>query len=144
MKKILVLLFALAIGAVAGTTGSSEFTQFNTAGTQASDVIISGITAWTWIFAFIPFGFAIFIAFKFNEYLNQKDEQSGGQSEPKVSRYGKVILVGAAAIVIAYILLGLFGKVFAGMEFSDTWRIFVTDFWGKILTAGGTGAGTNP
>ncbi len=112
---------------------AGSFDNFDKAGGDAKDVAVSGIQSWIWVIGFIPFAFGIYSAFKMNEYLNQKDESGSGNTEPKVSRYGKVLGAGLAGVMIVYILLGLFGLVFAGKDFGETWDALVVNFWTQIF-----------
>ena len=83
----------------------------------------------------MPFAVAWFIAYKVKDYLEQKDEQAGGQTEPKPAGYAKIVAGFIAGIIIMFILYGIFGLVFAGQtEFAKGWEIFVTDFWKLIFT----------
>ena len=130
LKRYLILFAILALGAI---SAHANFNEFNQAGSNAQDVAVEGIKAWTWIVGFIPLGFGIFSAFKMNEYLNQKDESGGGQTEPKATRYAKVLGAGIVGVLIIYMLLGLFGMVFANKSFSETWDTFVIQLWSKIF-----------
>lgn len=96
-------------------------------------ICISTFKGWLWIFAFLPFGLAIFAVVKTKEYLEAKDEQSNGQSEPKVSRYGKMVLAFVVTVLVCYIVYGLFGMVFAGDGFGDMWGKLVADFWINVF-----------
>ena len=136
MKKIFWTVMASLLSTpslFAAPAAGSGFANFDTAGSNASDVAVSGIKSWIWVIGFIPFAFGIYSAFKMNEYLNQKDESSGGQNEPKVSRYGKVLGAGLVGVMIVYLLLGLFGLVFAGKTFAQSWQALVINFWGQIF-----------
>ena len=108
--------------------------ELNTAGEEGRTTFVNAIKGWKWVFGILPFAIAIGIAYKVKDYLEQKDEQAGGQTEPKASRYAKIVAAFIAGIIIMFILYGIFGLVFAGQtEFSAGWRIFVTDFWKLIF-----------
>lgn len=123
----------LAFAQAGSGTGTTGFSSFNQGGSDAESSVKGGIQAWDWVIAFLPVAFGVFVAFKVNEYLNQKDEQSQGQTEPKASRYFKVLSGFIVGIMIIYICLGMFGLVFAGKSFADSWQTFVVDFWSTVF-----------
>ena len=131
-KKFFLIMAFFLIGAV-GLFAAETFENFNNAGDSAQNVAISGMQSWKWLVGFIPVGLGTFCAFKLNEYLNQKDENNNGQTEPKATRYLKVFAAGIIGTLISYMLLGLFGLVFAGKSFSETWEAFVTSFWSQLF-----------
>lgn len=130
MKKILVIFTLLALGSI---SAFANFANFDQAGSAAENVAVSGMQSWKWLIGFIPIGFGLFSAFKVNEYLNQKDESGGGQTEPKATRYAKVLGAGIIGVLIIYMLMGLAGMVFADKSFSETWQAFVVDFWSQLF-----------
>lgn len=131
LKRYFLVFFILSLGAI---SAFASFDQFNQAGDDAQQVAIEGIKTWVWIVGFIPLGFGAFVAFKVNEYLNQKDDNGGGQTEPKATRYIKVLGAGLTGVLIIYIVLGLFGLVFANKSFSETWDRFVIQLWEQIFS----------
>ena len=133
MSKRILILTLLLIG-LQLTLSAESFANFDKAGNNSESVVVSGISAWKWVVAFLPFAFGTYSAFKVNEYLNQKDESSGGQQEPKVSRYAKVLSAFIVAVIIVYLVLGTLGLVFAGQSFADTWDTFVIKFWEQIFS----------
>lgn len=133
MKKVLLVVLALVISSATLFAAGETFSNFDSAGTDAQSVAISGMQSWKWVVGFIPLGFGLFSAFKVNEYLNQKDESGGGQTEPKATRYAKVLGAGIVGILVIYILLGLLGAVFADKTFTETWKTFVVDFWSQLF-----------
>lgn len=130
MKKILVIFTLLTLGSI---SAFANFANFDQAGSAAENVAVSGMQSWKWLIGFIPIGFGLFSAFKVNEYLNQKDESGGGQTEPKATRYAKVLGAGIIGVLIIYMLMGLAGMVFADKSFSETWQAFVIDFWSQLF-----------
>lgn len=133
MKKCLIIILALMATSVAlFAAGGDTFDAFDKAGTSSQNVAVSGIQSWKWLVGFIPVAFGLFTAFKMNEYLNQKDEGQG-QNEPKPSRYAKVLGAFLIGVLIIYMLLGVFGAVFADKSFSETWQSFVVDLWSQVF-----------
>jgi|GEM_PF-2218299 hypothetical protein len=138
-KNLMVFGLVLAFGifapdAFAGVSGQG-LKELNTAGQEGRDTFVLAVKGWKWVFGILPFAVAWFIAYKVKDYLEQKDEQAGGQTEPKPARYAKIIAGFIAGIIIMFILYGIFGLVFAGQtEFAKGWEIFVTDFWKLIFT----------
>lgn len=132
MNKRILILALLLIG-LQLTLSAENFANFDKAGENSEAVVVSGISAWKWIVAFAPFAFGTYCSFKVNEYLNQKDESSQGQQEPKVSRYAKVLSAFIVACIIVYLVMGTLGLVFAGQSFADTWDTFVIKFWEQIF-----------
>lgn len=134
---ILALIALTAVEAFAAGGGANPagegLTKLNEAGKGAETTVIKTIQNWRWIFALLPFGLGFFIAFQIKGYLEQKDEQSNGQTEPKVSRYGKIFAGFIAGIVVCFILYGIFGSVFAGKEFMQMWDYLVMDFWKQLV-----------
>ncbi|WP_172198988.1 hypothetical protein [Campylobacter sp. RM16188] len=134
---ILALIALTAVEAFAAGGGANPagegLTKLNEAGKGAETTVIKTIQNWRWIFALLPFGLGFFMAFRIKGYLEQKDEQSNGQTEPKASRYGKIFASFIAGIVVCFILYGIFGSVFAGKEFMQMWDYLVMDFWKQLV-----------
>lgn len=140
-NKILVLFLIVSIVLASDVFGNPQQgggqgadDALNEAGRRAKGTAVGAIQSWVWLAGFIPFGVATWVTWKLKEHLEQKDEQAGGQTEPKASRYIKLIGAFIIGVIVTYILLGVFGMVFAGKGYAETWKFFVTDFWGKILT----------
>ena len=123
------LLFVFADASLANA-GTGLSGAADTAKTEVRGVI----KGWQWVFAFMPFALALFVTNKVREHFEAKDEQSNGQSEPKVSRYAKMALAFVGSVVICYILYGLFGMVFAKQTFGAMWQKLVVDFWVAIFS----------
>jgi len=132
----------IALGVVAlmtvGASDAAASIGLDGAGTEAKKQVRGVFSDWMWLFAFMPFLFAVFITWKVREYFEAKDEQSG-QQEPRISRYAKMIAAFIGGVLICYILYGLFGKVFAGQEFGDMWEDLVVDFWTGVFSSGSGG-----
>lgn len=136
--------------AQAGTAPQVNFEQsLGGAGDAAREATITAIKGWIWLLGFLPLGVAGFVTLKVKNYLEQKDEQNprsvlikkveqkdeqgGGQTELKWSCYMKLIATFVAVVIITYIVLGVFAKVFAGKDFADSWQFFVVNFWSQLL-----------
>lgn len=139
-RKLMFLLVCLVgfTSVLFGDDGSQGLQSLNNAGATAQTTVVKAVEGWRWLLGIVPLGVAGFLAFKMKEYLEQKDEQSGGQSEPKFSRYGKIIAAFIGGIVITYIVFGVLGTVFANKGFGDMWELLVVDFWKQIF------GGANP
>ena len=120
------LLFLFASAAHAGIMSG--------AGEGARDEVVTTIKGWQWLFAFLPFGVGIGLVLATKNYLEAKDEQSNGQSEPKASRYFKLILAFIVGVIAVYIVYGVFGMAFANKGFGEMWDELVTDFWKRVFT----------
>lgn len=145
LKRVLFVFAILAFFAIdtyaggGGTNYASEgMKNLNEAGESSKTVVVKTVQNWRWLFALLPFAVGILISLRIKNYLDQKDEQSGGQSEPKVTRYGKMVLGLIGGIVIMFILYGVFGSVFAGQDFMHMWDYFVMDFWKEVLQGSNT------
>lgn len=125
------------------SSGTNKFDSMETAGGDSKEAVTGVIQKWRWVLAILPFALAIFVAYKTKEYFEAKDEQTGSQQEPKASRYAKIVGSGVVAIVVVFLLYGVFGKVFAGKEFGTTWTTLVTSFWSEALL-GGSSSTTTP
>ena len=136
-NKLLVLFLIVSIVLASDVFGNDEpgaKGALNEAGKEAKGTAVGAIRSWIWLVGFVPFGVATWVTWKLKEHLEQKDEQAGGQTEPKASRYIKLIGAFIVGVIVTYILLGVFGKVFAGVGYEESWNFFVKDFWEQILT----------
>ena len=140
-NKLLVFFLIVSIvlaSDVFGTPGqggnNAQNQALNEAGEQAKSTAVGAIRSWVWLVGFVPFGIATWVTWKLKEHLEQKDEQAGGQTEPKASRYIKLIGAFIIGVIVTYILLGVFGKIFADQDYAVSWKFFVEDFWKQILT----------
>ena len=116
-----------------GGNNNAQNQALSEAGEQAKGTAVGAIKSWIWLAGFIPFGIATWVTWKLKEHLEQKDEQAGGQTEPKASRYIKLIGAFIIGVIVTYILLGVFAKVFAGKNYEESWNFFVRDFWQQII-----------
>lgn len=132
MNKIFIVFLGFLFFA-ASLYGADGLESLNDAGTTARDTVTGAIRSWNWIIGMIPLLLSAYATWKLKEYLETKDEQAGGQTEPKFSRYLKLIVAFVGMIVIVYILLGLFGAVFAKKTFGEMWENLVVPFWTLIL-----------
>lgn len=107
------------------------------AGEGARDEVVTTVKGWQWLFAFLPFAVGIGLVVATHNYLETKDEQSNGQSEPKAQRYFKLVLAFIVGIIAVYIVYGVFGMVFAKTTFGGMWDQLVTDFWVRVFGSGG-------
>ena len=141
-NKILVLFFIVSIVLASDVFGNpggnnAQNQALSEAGEQAKGTVVGAIKSWIWLAGFIPFGIATWVTWRLKEHLEQKDEQAGGQTEPKASRYIKLIGAFIIGVIVTYILLGVFAKLFAGKEYEDSWNFFVRDFWKQIIVPAG-------
>ena len=141
-NKILVLFLIVSIVLASDVFGipqpgggnNAQNQALNEAGEQAKSTAVGAIRSWVWLVGFVPFGIATWVTWKLKEHLEQKDEQAGGQTEPKASRYIKLIGAFIIGVIVTYILLGVFGKIFADQDYAVSWKFFVEDFSKQILT----------
>ena len=145
-NKLLVLFLIVSIVLASDVFGNpqqgnnAQNQALNEAGKQAKGTAVGAIRSWVWLVGFVPFGIATWVTWKLKEHLEQKDEQAGGQTEPKASRYIKLIGAFIIGVIVTYILLGVFGKIFADQDYAVSWKFFVEDFWKQILTGQEQGA----
>jgi len=132
-SKICLVLAVVALVFVGQDLLASTAGNLQAAGGKSKNEVQTAISGWMWVMAFAPFVGALFIAYKVKEYYEAKDEQAGGQTEPKVSRYMKIVGGFIGGVLIFYILYGVWGMVFANSNFSDMWNVMVVDFWGKLI-----------
>lgn len=103
-------------------------------GAQAEAEVVTTIKGWLWVSAFMPFAVGTGLVVLTKNYLEQKDEQSNGQTEPKFQRYAKLIGAFVGGVIIMFIVYGLWGMVFMGeSSFTATWNKLVTPFWEQIF-----------
>ncbi|MBZ8002388.1 hypothetical protein [Campylobacter canadensis] len=133
-NKIFFLIFILAVSLYAANSGDSEgLTNLNQAGASAKTTAVKAFQNWKWIFAFIPLGVAGGAAFTMNHYIEKKEEQNGGQSEPKASKYFKIVISSIIAIVVCFIIYGTFGSTFGGMGYWQTWDTLVIQTFKEFM-----------
>lgn len=130
---LMVSLFAISAEAAQGGQGGAFQNNLTGAGDEAKSATIAAMKSWLWLLGLLPLGVAGFITLKVKDYLEQKDEQGGGQSEPKWSRQLKLVITFIASVIICYVVLGIFAKVFAGVDFGATWDKFVVGFWSQLF-----------
>ena len=133
-NKWLVTIFALfGLFVVSAFAGTAQLDALGEAGANAEAEAVNAIKSWKWLISLLPLGIAGFVTLKVKDHLEQKDEQGGGQTEPKWSRYLKLVATFVAMVIIVYVVLGVFAKVFANVDFGTAWQTFVVDFWSKIF-----------
>lgn len=127
---LMVSLFAISAEAAQGTNFQNNLTG---AGDEAKSATIAAMKSWLWLLGLLPLGVAGFITLKVKDHLEQKDEQGGGQSEPKWSRQLKLVITFIASVIICYVLLGIFAKVFAGVGFEQLLqKIDAIEFYSNV------------
>lgn len=134
-KGGLLMMAALAVmfcmPEAANAAAGDQFEGFNNAGESAKSSTQGMIAAWIWVLALIPVGIGAVAAFKMREHLDQKEEQN--QHEPKPMRYAKVAGAFLVGIAISFIVYGVFGTIFLGKTFSETWGVIVLPFWNALF-----------
>ena len=127
---LMVSLFAIS----AETNQATNFqNSLAGAGDEAKAATIAAMKRWMWLVGFLPLGVAGIITLKVKDYLEQKDEQGGGQSEPKWSRQLKLIITFIASVIICYVVLGIFAKVFGGADFGQLLqKIDAIEFYNNV------------
>lgn len=131
--SIILMVSLFAISAEAAQGQGTFQNNLTGAGDEAKSATIAAMKSWLWLLGLLPLGVAGFITLKVKDYLEQKDEQGGGQSEPKWSRQLKLVITFIASVIICYVVLGIFAKVFAGVGFGQTWDKFVVGFWSQLF-----------
>jgi len=129
-KKILVGGAALALLALEPSLASSQLVQ---SGAAVKGEVTGVLQGFTWVFAFLPFALGFFLALNAYNKLVEKEEQQGGQGEPKAMKFAKVFAFFVAGILISYSLYGVFGMVFMNKGFNESWGVLVVDFWAGVF-----------
>lgn len=132
-NKIFFLIFILAASLYAANGDGEGLSNLNQAGASAKTTAVKAFQNWKWLFAFLPLGLAAAAGFGMNNYIEKKEEQNGGQSEPKATKYFKIVFAAIIAIVVAFILYGTFGSVFGGMGFWETWDTLVIQTFKEFM-----------
>ena len=97
------------------------------AGQEAQKELHSSIEGWKWLIPIailsIGIGFAIF------EWRKIQREEKGqdGQILTKGQIAGRIIVAGLAGSFGSFLLLGIFGYMFLGLNLTDTWKTFITE-----------------
>jgi preprotein translocase subunit SecG len=134
LKQALVVgLILLPLIAEAATSNTTGFTSLEDTSNGAKGAIVGLLKTITWLVAFFPVAVAGFFAFKMKEHIENKEENN--QNEPKWIKNGKIISAFAGGVLIAYIIVGIFGSVFMDANMNDSWKSLVTDFWKQLIVA---------
>lgn len=129
------LLLSTDVALASGTTTVS--TSLADSGTEAKGLVSAVIKAFIWALAFVPVWSAWYFASKMKEHLENKEEQ--GQYEPKAAKNFKIVMAVIIGIVAAYLVIGIFAKVFLNMEFNEAWITIVAGVWNDLTGLGSAG-----
>lgn len=133
-KTLLKRVFAIALLSfplVAMAAAGDNFAELEQSGDAAKGAIQGVLKHVIWLTALFPVGLGVFSGMRMKEHIENKEEQS--QHEPKWMKNGKIVAAFAGGILIAFILIGVFGKIFMGLTFSVAWGKFVINFWKDVL-----------
>lgn len=86
--------------------------------------------------AILAFAFAVGGYFIGANYVKKKQEQNQGNEAPQLVRIGIPVASGLAGLFVVFVIIGLFGKIFLGLDFSESWD------WAVTSVLGGLGAPT--
>jgi len=131
MKKWLLIVAVMALGAIEASAADAAFTNLSDSGSAAETGVRSTIQSLMWFFAFLPFIIAgVFGAVAYNKAKENSDREDNTK-EIAMKTTGAVVL----GIVLMIIIYGFIGKGLLGAQtFGGGWTTLVTNWWATTLS----------
>lgn len=127
-KQLMLMLTSLLMSVdLFAAGGGNNFETLEEAIGWAKEAIQGIIANSFWLLAIIPVGAAGYSWKIMKEYLENKEETS--QFEPKWQKNGKLIVAALGGVVVTFLTYGIFGAIFFGKGFMETWELLVVRFW---------------
>jgi len=127
--KIVFGIFAMvALGALAMAGGD----PLSNSGTESGQTVTSTMQAYRWIAALVPLGAGVLAVS--HRLKKLKEEEEEGRHHPSLSKYGSLFLFFLIGVGAMFLIYGVFGFIFAGQNFTDTWNsLVVNPLWKSVI-----------